>query len=402
MSNLSEYVRKATSGKSELSEVMERRKSAKAQELENLEFDALIAEAKKKLQDASPNKIDPAQATNFATMIFAGRTPAEIKEIIHSLTQEEIDKFSYMAASMNPNNFANMRGLLREPNTGTKEIVDAIKIGTDLRKPESNSISAKDLLDAIKTGMEISNARQPANSQNDGNYKLLEMTLGELKATREESARQERLKTDREIADLKNRPSALQELSQDAEKYQVYKKMFGGTDSAVTNDYSLKKLEMEQSKDIEDKKLGFEKEKWKYEKDNEGKIFEQIKDVAKIVTEGPVGEVIKSLGNAGAERIRGSGNKGGPKNSVANIGPAQCPNCKGKFLANAMLDPIQCPLCGATLTKGNQPPQEPQSPATQTEENPQETQAQTEQPPEKAEATTEEQGVVVVEQPTSQ
>ena len=363
MSNqLNEYVKRPTNVKSELAEVMDRRQNEKIQELDNIKLDAMIAEEKKKLQELSPAKIDSSQATNFISTFFAGKTPAEIKEIIRSLTQEEIDKFIYMAKSMNQNSYQNSfdpRGLPpRDSNSEVKNMLEALKIGLEAgRKNDNGSISTKDLLDALKTGAELSKAQQPANPQPDIQYKMLEGTMAEIKAIREDASRQDRLRTEKEITELKNRPSALQELSLDSEKYQAYKKMWGGTDSNVINEWALKKLDMEQNKDIEDRKQTWEEKKWALEQENSGKQLEQIGGLVKTVSEGPVAQVLAILGKRGKEQIRGSET---PSSNASQAPPVQivkvdCPSCKGSFPANSQLTKIQCPLCGEQLQNSNVP-----------------------------------------------
>ena len=356
---LSEYVKRGTERHSDLAEVMERRKNSKAQELENLEFDALIAEQKKKLKDASPETINSSQAPNFMAFLsslFVGKSPAEINEILTYLTQEQIDKLRLLSESMNPNNLSNIRGIMQPQNSSLKETIEIVKLILSMQQPtksESNNISGKDLIDAFKTGLEVK-AQQPANPQNDVQYKLVENTLAELKATREDSARQERLRTEKEIAELKSRPSGLDELFYNEEKAAKARKLFGGSDSAATNEYTLKKLEMEQNKDIEDRKQNWEEKKWEKEKDKEGRTLETVKEIL----EGPAGEILKSLGNAGAEKIRGSkaSNSNNPAQSSAKITQINCPNCNGAFPVNVQLPTIQCPLCGVQLQNGNQPP----------------------------------------------
>ena len=107
---MEQYVKKGISKSNGLEEVMERRQNEKMLEYENIKFDALIAEEKKKLKESSPPTMDSSQTANFLTTLFAGKTPAEIKEIIRSFSQEEIDKLTYMARSMNQNNFVDPRG----------------------------------------------------------------------------------------------------------------------------------------------------------------------------------------------------------------------------------------------------------------------------------------------------
>ena len=350
---LSEYVKRGTERHSDLAEVMERRKNSKAQELENLEFDALIAEQKKKLADATPVKVDSSQPSNFAATLFVGRTPAEIKEIISSFNQEEMDKYLYLSGHGNSNGFANMRGVPREANNEVKNMLEALKIGLEAgRKNESNGVDMKGIAEIFKAGVEAARVPQSANPQPDMQYKLVETTLAELKATREESARQDRLRTEREINELKSRPSGLDELLYSEEKMAKARKVFGGSDSATTNEFTLKKTEMEQTERLENKKLDWEQKKWEMDKDKEGNTLETVK----AILEGPAGEILKSFGNAGADRIRG-GSKAPVSNGQAQspqISQIKCPNCGGLFQVNTQLPMIQCPLCGVQLQNGNQ------------------------------------------------
>ena len=366
---LSEYVKRGTDRHSDLAEVMERRKSSKAQELENLEFDALIAEQKKKLADATPAKVDSSQATNFMAFLsslFVGKSPAEINAILTYLTQEQIDKLRLLSESMNPNNLANLRGMMQPQNSSLKETIEIVKLILSMQQPqksESNSISGKDLIDAFKTGLEVK-AQQPANSQNDLQYKLMENSFAEAKAAREEMANQNRLRMEREIVELKNKPSEVDMLLSYEERAGKLKKVYGGTDPAVINEWALKKLDMEQNKDIEDRKQSWEEKKWTQEQEGQGKTIEQIKEVLKVVGEGPIGRVLENIGSAGAEKLRGSKTR----NSNVQAQPPQiaqvkCPNCAGDFSANTQLPQIQCPLCGVQLQSGNQPAPQQEQPS---------------------------------------
>ena len=351
---ISEYVKKGIARSNGLTEVMERRQNEKLQELDNLKIEAMIAEEKKKLQEASPPKTDSSQAGIIAATLFAGRKPEEIKQILSTLTPEEIDRLAQIASSGNQ---SNLRGLLQPQNSSLKETLEIVKLFMAIQppqRPESNGISGKDLIDAIKTGMEISKAQQPVATapQENVQFKLVESTLAELKASREEYARQEKLRLEREIEALKNRPSGFDEILYNEEKLSKVRKMFGG-DSGAANEFTLKKTEMEQTKDLENKKLDWEMKKWELEKEKEGSTLETVKEIL----EGPAGEILKSFGSAGAERLRG-GSKASASNSQAppsQLVKVKCPNCAGDFPANPQLAIIQCPLCGRQLQHSNQP-----------------------------------------------
>ena len=363
--SIGEYVKKGIERKSSLTEVMDRRQSDKIQEYENVKLETLIAEEKKKLQEASPSKIDSSQATNFATIFFAGRTPAEIKEIINSLTQEGMDKLRYMAESMSPNNFAAFRGSLQSPNTSIKDIVEIVKLVSELQQSKNQSGNdmsgmAKAITEAIRLGADMTKAQQPTNSQNDPQFILFKEAIAEAKATREEMTRQERSRAEREIADLKARPSGFDELIYNEEKAAKIKKVFGGADVGVANEFTLRKAEMDQTERLETRKLDWEEKKWEKEKDNEGNMLDTVKEILA----GPAGEILKDFGSAGAARIRG--NRPSAPNSQAQspqIAKVKCPNCSGDFSANTQLSQIQCPLCGVQLQSGNQPDPQQEQPS---------------------------------------
>lgn len=382
LSDISTYVKKAKEGKTDLQEVMERRKSKKIQELEELEIDAFIAEAKDKIRKTPPERLDSTTTTNFAAMLFAGRKPEEIKQILNSLSQEEIDRLAYIAASMNPNNLLMFRGSLREPSTTARDIVEAIKVGVDAaKKPSEGSggVDLKGLAEIFKAGVEAAKAQNPQPQQDPlAMYKAFQDMMQPVITALSGK--------DKEIMELK-----INELRNQIVDPMSWLKMVKaasgelGLSPAGKGEIDLKIAEMAQMERIEGKKMEFEEKKWEYDKANEGKIFTQITDAVKTVTEGPVGDAIKAIGEAQADKMRGSITK----TNRASIIQIKCPACSGTFRANSDLVLIMCPLCGTQLQKPSQPAPQP-SP----EQPSQQAQAQTEQPQAEAQGS--------VEQPPSQ
>ena len=365
MSNqLNEYVKKPTTRRSDLAEVMDRMHNEKIDELEDIKLDAKIAEEKKKILDSSPAKIDSSQATNFMTFLsslFVGKSPLEIKEIIRSFTQEDIDKLTYMARGVNQNSFVDPRGFApRDSNSEVKNMLEALKIGLEAgRKNDNGGISTKDLLDALKTGAELSKAQQPPIQPQQDPMAVYKMVQEIVHPFQQASSNQEKQMQDIRMKELESRivdPVAY------VKNIKSVAADLGFSSSGATNEYTLKKAEMDQKERLETRKLDWEEKKWSQEQEGQGKTIEQIKDVLKVVGEGPIGRVLENLGSAGADKLRG------PKTRNSNV-PAQppqiakvkCPNCAGDFSANTQLSQIQCPLCGVQLQSGNQPaPQQEQ------------------------------------------
>jgi DNA-directed RNA polymerase subunit RPC12/RpoP len=112
------------------------------------------------------------------------------------------------------------------------------------------------------------------------------------------------------------------------------------THSAATNEYDLKKTDMEQNERLDNRKQDWEEKKWQEEQGATGKMLEQVKGIL----EGPIGKVIGSIGEAAKDKYLGVGK------NLSTI-DALCPNCQNRFKASPELDPIQCPKCGVMLQK---------------------------------------------------
>lgn len=371
MSNLSTYVKKAKEGKSELSEVMERRKSKKLQELEEMEIDAYIAEAKEKIKKASPDKLDSTQTTSFAAMLFAGRKPEEIKEILSTLTQEEIDRLAYIASSMTPNGLTSFRGFLREPSTSMKEAIDAIKVGVELsKKPAetSNAVDLKGIAEIFKAGVEAAKAQNPTATQQDP-MQVYKMVQEIVKPFQDALGQREKENMDLRMKEIESR------IVNPVEWYKNMKQMSTemGLSPAGKTEIDLKIADMAQTERLEGRKLDWEMRKWELSKEADIQKYQMVKDIL----EGPVGQVISNVGKAGADRMRGSPNKSAnqPVQSVQTMCPN--PNCQKVIYVDPKANQVQCPYCQSVLEK-SQPPS--------TQAPPQPTQEATAQTPVEAEA----------------
>lgn len=351
---IEEYIKKKKAGTNSLEEVMEKRKTQKLQELEEVQIEAAIAEAKKKIEVSGGN-LQTGQSSNFVTMLLHGRKPEEVKQIIDSLDETALDKLAYLAAAMNGQQLGAFTQTLRKPETNVKETIELINTIVKMsQKPqEQQGITLQGIAALMKEMREA----QPQQPQTDIYDKFVKPALDEIKAMREESAKEQMLRLEKEIAGLKNRPSLAQELAMKTEEYQAFQKIFGNPSGE--SELTLKKEEMRQTHDVEMAKLDWEKDKWAEEKESNKEIYGIIRETIK----GPVSDLTKSLGGAAAERIRGG--HGQPSPQIQTI---TCPSCNKPFNVVAGSPQVVCPSCNAVLGLGLQqqlPPQQTQSPQTQ-------------------------------------
>ena len=140
-----------------------------------------------------------------------------------------------------------------------------------------------------------------------------------------------------------------------------------------TNEYDLRNTELKQTHDVEMAKLGWEKEKYIDAKESTKEIIGTVKDVVKVIGEGPIGRAIGSMGEAKANQIMRHGQP--PK--VISI---NCPGCGKPFNVVEGSRQVVCPGCNVVLQL-NQPPQPPPTEAP-TQELPSTPSSKTEVPQE--------------------
>jgi len=360
MPEIEEYIKKKKAGTNTLEEVMEKRKTQKLQELEEVQIEAAIAEAKKKIEVSGGN-LQTGQSSNFVTMLLHGRKPEEIKQIIDSLDETALDKLAYLAAAMNGQQLGAFTQTLRKPETNVKDTIELINtiVKMNQKPQEQQGITLQGIAALMKEMREA----QPQQPQTDIYDKFVKPALDEIKAMREESAKEHMLRLEKEIAGLKNRPSLAQELAMKTEEYQAFQKIFGNPSGE--SELTLKKEEMRQTHDVEMAKLDWEKDKWAEEKESNKEIYGIIREAIK----GPVSDLTKNLGGAAADRLRAG--HGQPPPQIQTI---TCPGCNKPFPAIAGAPQVVCPSCGAILGLTQQPPPQPPVPP-QTQEPPPPTEA---------------------------
>ena len=357
------YMKKIRKRATETGTVMEKIKSDRLAELDKMhveaemeEVKAKIAENKAKIRDAQRigQPLQLGQAQNFASLLFAGRKPEEVKEILSSLTEDEIDKLAYMTVAMTNNNFANFRAFLRQPSTGAKEVLEAVKTGVQVSKAQAPSSStAKEVLEAVKLGLEVGKAKSTPTPEVGIYDKFIKPVLDETKAMRQELAKERMFRLEKEIAELKNRPGFAEELAGKKAELEAFRDMFGGGTAP----------------NIEMQKMSLDHEKWKVERDWEMMKWQQdmklkqqserdkMKLIEKIAvpTIKRIGPVLDAAVSAGKQKISRMGvPRGVSTKQMANA--FLCPKCAEKDVETIIdvsdrPDVAVCPTCKARFPK---------------------------------------------------
>ena len=355
------YMKKIRKRGSETGSVMEKIKSDRMAELDKMrveaemeEVKAKIAENRAKIRDAQTTgqPLQPGQAQNYLQMLFAGRKPEEVKEILSSLTEEEIDKLAYLTSAMSNSNLANFRGFLRQPSTGAKEVLEAVKTGVEVTKAQSSGMDLKGIAEIFKAGVEAAKAQTPPQPQTSSHEKLLERALDEAKAWREEVSKQNMARLEKEIAELKARPGFAEELAQKKAEFTAFREWIGG--GATPN------LEMQ--------KLSLDHEKWKIETDwriqkelADMKLKQQSdrdkwKTIKAIVTPAlkRAGPLIDASVKAGQRKISTVAPPQVPRTQAATA--FLCPECAKKGVQSVIdvsdvPEVAKCETCGAEFPR---------------------------------------------------
>jgi len=363
------YMKKIKQRADETDNVMGKIKQDKMNELDKLRIDTEMEEVRARLEESrakirasqqTGQALAPKQAYNFAELLFAGRPPEEIKQIIGSLDEGSLDKLAYLTAAMNGQQLGVFAQTLRRPETNVKDTIELINtvVKMNQRPTEQQGSLLQGVAALLKEFREAQTPQTPKESHTE---KYLDLLLGELKLARQDQAKEREARLEKEIMEIKNKPSGMEEIAHDAEKFATYRKMFGGGDPSAANEYTLKKLEMEQNERVEDKKLGWEMQKHQEEKESEKQLYTLI---GKAI-DGPVAEITRSLGGAAARRIE-SGTTKNPNNP--QLTQTSCPQCNKPFQIITGSQQVVCPHCSSILGLQQSPPPQQTPPETQQHE----------------------------------
>ena len=347
--NTETYIRKIKERASPSGEVLDKIKAAKAHELDSLVIDTEIAKYKKQLQGT--DNTQQTATTPPLTALFVGKNAEEIQAILKGLTSEDIQKLQLITANMNTNQLGALLQFVKQPDTTRNDIFGLFKLMLEMnnRQQPQQGITLEGIAALMRAMKETQAPPQP---QTDVYKVVMDLTKPLYDSLR--------LK-DREVYDAKLKEIEAKMPSPLDEQIKYVKEMAGalGLGNQGSSELDLKLEELRQNREIDIKKLDWEEKKYEMEQDADSRKWEQIANILK----GPVGDVMKSLGAAGADRVRG----GRPPNHAGKIlkpVQTQCPNCSSKIFVDAEAETAVCGSCGAVLQKQGQQPQPPPAPET--------------------------------------
>ena len=348
-----EYVKKAKQRATPTGQTMEKLNSMKDQEIQETMKKIELFKVQKALQEAQSGT--GVSANVVVAKLFEGKSIEEINTMLSNMTPEAVNNLVALARNLdtNPVNAIMRQGQGQPQQTGDQMLLQYLLKRAD-EKPVQQGLTAKDVVEIVKM---VGDMRQPAQvSQSSGGMSSAEMLKLVLEFNR---PLYDQLKSkDKEVMDarLKEMEAKMPgDLSDQIKYVKEMAPMLGITGNA-TNELDLKLEDMRENREVDMKRLDWEQEKWKMESEADLNKWEQI---GKIL-QGPVGDVVKQMGSAGADRVRGSGAR--PVGRTPKPIQTQCPNCEKVIYVDAEAETALCGNCGAVLQKqgaGAVPPAQP-------------------------------------------
>lgn len=308
--------------------------------------------AKKLLDDVKKNVQTP--TTTVISQIFAGKTPDEITAILEHMSPEGMQNLVALASKLDQS--GNAVSVQAQPqqkdNTQMETILSIVRLMKEMQPAPPPQ------KDPMETALAIVKLIKETNgSGNNPQKDPLELikTVQELNRPFYENLG----KKDKELMDLKLKeieakqpPDLLEQL-----KYVKEASRELGIGGSQTSENDLRLEEMKENREIDMKRLDWEQRKYEMEQDADSQKWEQI---TKIL-QGPIGQAIQGIGNAGADRVRGS------RQNPNNPKPVQtqCPNCGKSIYVDADALTAVCGSCGAILQRQGTPTPPQQQPAPQ-------------------------------------
>ncbi len=334
---IKEIIDKSKKPSSDIEAIIEREKKERMAELERLKLERMVEEERLRINELRKGgkTVDAGTAGEFIQSVLqlANVDPKKAAEFIRELGEEDVRKIAIMTAASNMNSptLAALFTLARNPNVDTKTMVEFVKEFKELYQPQPQQpqVTLEGIAQLFKTAFDMAHSSQPA-SQTITLERAIEIVkpFFEVAMQKDREIFEERLKRlEEKIIDPRE---WLQSLRSDAQ-------LLGYGPSEV--DSEVEKLRIDLEKWKADRELEFRK--WLTEQEIEQRKWEQVGQLF----QGPLGEVLKSVGKAGAERLKGA------RSANFNVGEVTCPKCSKQFYADVSRNVAVCPHCGAVLAR---------------------------------------------------
>lgn len=319
--------------KDEIDEALEKIAKRKAQEIKMLELDKYLLETKKELKELKKESGKGERSEETERSEITPETAMALAKLPEEQRNLVIQTYTMLKSA--------------EKGGNTLGLMLPMLIGYAKANPQAQQNDmirfAEVVANQIKTGMELAKASQPSPQQASFDPVALIKTFAEVMQTNVQKPLEEAIQR------LQPQPSAIEQILMDDKLFERAKAlgMFGGGQPQQTNPEILLEIEkLRTERDMKLEEMRQQHQKWLMEQQMEQQKWKQIGSII----EGPVGNVLQTLGRAGADRIRAGKGVAQPIPDV-RVEQIQCPKCGKTFYANVLADYAVCAHCGSILTK---------------------------------------------------
>ena len=272
--------------------------------------------------------------------------PARAKQFLDSLSQEDILKINSLSASGSSGSIQALLPLIK--NEGTK-ITDIVAIVKMMQPPPEKPTTISEVAMLMKVLSEQNKAQPQTNIYE----KLVTSMLAEAKATREEQTKDRMLRYEKELAELKNKPTFTQELAAKKAEMEAYKDTFGG---GTGENLEITKMRMGQKRwEMEETwKRSKEMAELTQQKRSDKEKLDLIKAIALPAID-KLGPVLADAVNIGKQHTNGSpgARKVSAKQAATSFLCTECAKNNIETIINVkdMPDVAICPTCKKEFPK---------------------------------------------------
>lgn len=339
--------------KDEIDETLEKIAKRKAQQIKMLELDRYLLEQKKELKQLKEEEGKSTTEEGERSEV----TP-EVAMALSKLPEEQ--------RNLVIQTYTMLKGA-EKGGGGAMAYMLPMLIGFAKANPQAQQSDmvrfAEVMANQIKTGMELARASQPPPQQATFDPITLVKTFAEVIRDNVQKPMEELVQR------VQPQSSALEQLLLDDKLFERAKTlgMFGGGQPQTTNPELMLEIEkLRTERETALKQMEFEHRKWLAEQQME----QQKWNIIGQIVQGPVGNVLQTIGSAGADRIRSGKAPAQQQIPGVRIEQIQCPKCGKPFFANVLADYAVCAHCGSVLQKapttqpsgGTQPSEQTQQP----------------------------------------